>query len=75
MDLIGDGKSCEEVCKHAPPEKDKWPCKDCDIRWHDRAEPPRVDPCADCVYYPPSSTDGKPCCACDPANPLTNCHP
>lgn len=37
-------------------------------------EPPRVDPCADCVHYPPSSMDGKPCCACDPANPLTNCH-
>ena len=37
--LIGDGKHCEEVCKYAPPEKDKWPCKDCDIRWHDRAEP------------------------------------
>lgn len=37
-------------------------------------EPPRVDPCADCVHYPPSSTDGKPCCACDQANPLTNCH-
>lgn len=34
----------------------------------------KVDPCADCVHYPPSSTDGKPCCACDPANPLTNCH-
>ena len=37
-------------------------------------ELPRVDPCADCVHYPPSSTDGKPCCACDQANPLTNCH-
>lgn len=46
-----------------------------------RAEPPKEEPqiisavdCKDCRYYPPSSTDGKPCCACDPANPLTNCH-
>lgn len=38
MGIIGDGKSCEEICKHAPPEN-KWPCVDCDMRWHDRAEP------------------------------------
>ena len=38
-ELIDDGKHCEEVCKYAPPDKDKWPCKDCDMRWHDRAEP------------------------------------
>lgn len=37
-------------------------------------KPPKDDHCADCVHYPPSSGDGKPCCACDPANPLTNCH-
>lgn len=33
----------------------------------------KADPCEKCVHYPPSSTDGKPCCACDPGNPLTNC--
>lgn len=42
-DLIGDGKRCEDVCKHAPPEKGKWPCEDCDMRWHDRAEPPKEE--------------------------------
>ena len=42
--------------------------------WMPLPEPPKVDQCADCIHYPPSSTDGKPCCACDPANPLTNCH-
>lgn len=42
--------------------------------WMPIPQPPKVDHCADCVHYPPSSTDGKPCCACDPANPLTNCH-
>lgn len=29
-------KSCKE-CKFYPPEK-KWPCEDCDMRFHDRAE-------------------------------------
>jgi hypothetical protein len=38
MIVIGDGKKCEDICKHAPPEKGKWPCEDCDIRYHDRAE-------------------------------------
>ena len=40
MDLfcISDGKKCEDICKHAPPEN-KWPCVDCDMRCHDRAEP------------------------------------
>ena len=38
MNIISDGKKCEEVCKHAPP-KNKWPCVDCDMRCHDRAEP------------------------------------
>lgn len=41
MDLIGDGKHCEDICKHSPPEKGKWPCEDCDMRVHDRAEPPK----------------------------------
>lgn len=36
--MIGDGKRCEDVCKHAPPQKGKWPCCDCDMRYHDRAE-------------------------------------
>ena len=39
IDFIGDGKRCEDICKYAPPEKDKWPCVDCDLRYHDRAEP------------------------------------
>ncbi len=43
IDVIGDGKRCEEVCKHAPPEKGKWPCEDCDMRFHDRAEPPEKE--------------------------------
>lgn len=30
--------------------------------------------CETCVYYPPSSLDGKPCCFCDTSDPLTNCH-
>lgn len=40
MDLfcISDGKKCEDICKYAPPEN-KWPCIDCDMRCHDRAEP------------------------------------
>ena len=33
-----DGKKCEDICKYAPPEN-KWPCVDCDMRCHDRAEP------------------------------------
>ena len=39
MDLFGisDGKRCEDICKYAPPEN-KWPCIDCDMRYHDRAE-------------------------------------
>ena len=35
---ITDGKKCEDICKYAPP-KNKWPCVDCDTRYHDRAEP------------------------------------
>ena len=34
----------------------------------------KVYPCADCRWSPPSSGDGKPCCACDPDDPLMNCY-
>lgn len=59
--------------------EDKQNVWDCEIVFPESQVPevsnePPTDPCADCVHYPPSSTDGKPCCACDPANPLTNCH-
>lgn len=30
--------------------------------------------CESCVNYPPSSCDGKPCCACDPDEPMLNCY-
>lgn len=30
--------------------------------------------CESCIYYPPSSLDGKPCCFCDPTAPLLNCY-
>lgn len=30
--------------------------------------------CESCVYYPPSSCDGKPCCMCDTDDPLLNCY-
>ena len=30
--------------------------------------------CESCVHYPPSSCDGKPCCACDPDDPMLNCY-
>lgn len=30
--------------------------------------------CESCVHYPPSSCDGKPCCACDPDEPMLNCY-
>lgn len=45
------------------------------LYWMPLPEPPKeeTDPCADCRYYPASSTDGKPCCACDPYDPLMNC--
>lgn len=26
--------------------------------------------CESCVYYPPSSCDGKPCSICDPDDPF-----
>lgn len=30
--------------------------------------------CETCVYYPPSSGDGKPCSCCNPDDPLMNCY-
>ena len=30
--------------------------------------------CESCVYYPPSSCDGKPCSFCDPDEPYMNCY-
>lgn len=33
-----------------------------------------MDLCQTCVYYPPSSCDGKPCMQCDVDNPLLNCY-
>lgn len=33
-----------------------------------------MDKCETCVYYLPSSLDGKPCCICDPNDPLLNCY-
>ena len=33
-----------------------------------------MDECETCVYYPPSCLDGKPCCVCDPSDPLLNCY-
>lgn len=29
---------------------------------------------SDCVYYPPSSFDGKPCTVCDITDPIFNCY-
>lgn len=31
-----------------------------------------LDPCENCIFYPPSSGDGKPCCMCDPDCPVLN---
>ena len=33
-----------------------------------------MDECKTCVYYLPSCLDGKPCCVCDPSEPLLNCY-
>ena len=30
--------------------------------------------CESCIYFPPSSGDGKPCCVCDPDDPALNCY-
>lgn len=31
-------------------------------------------PCFTCIWSPPSASDGKPCCACDPDDPMLNCY-
>lgn len=33
-----------------------------------------MDYCKTCIYYPPSSCDGKPCTQCDPESPFQNCY-
>lgn len=30
--------------------------------------------CESCVYYPPSSFDGKPCSFCEPESKYLNCY-
>ena len=30
--------------------------------------------CESCIYYPPSSTDGKPCTQCNPDDPFWSCY-
>lgn len=30
--------------------------------------------CEDCIHYPPSSGDGKPCCACNADDPFMSCY-
>lgn len=34
----------------------------------------KLCPCDTCIFSPPSSGDGKPCCACDTDDPLSNCY-
>lgn len=33
-----------------------------------------MNDCEYCIHYPPSVADGKPCCFCDPIDPLLNCY-
>lgn len=33
-----------------------------------------MEKCESCVFYPPSSFDGKPCAHCDTSNPYMNCY-
>ena len=33
-----------------------------------------MNDCEYCIHYPPSASDGKPCCFCDPIDPLLNCY-
>lgn len=33
-----------------------------------------MDYCKTCIYYPPSSCDGKPCTQCDITNPFLTCY-
>lgn len=30
--------------------------------------------CETCVYYPPSSSDNKPCCMCNPDDVFLSCY-
>ena len=44
---------------------------------NNRNDPNPVYPvwfCETCVYYPPSACDGKPCCMCNPAEPMFDCY-
>lgn len=31
-----------------------------------------MNECESCIHYPPSAADGKPCCFCDPIDPMLN---
>mgnify|MGYP004510998009 FL=1 len=33
-----------------------------------------MNDCEYCIHYLPSAADGKPCCFCDPKDPLLNCY-
>lgn len=33
-----------------------------------------MNECESCIHYPPSASDGKPCCFCDPIDQLLNCY-
>lgn len=33
-----------------------------------------MNECESCIHYPPSAAGGKPCCFCDPTDPLLNCY-
>lgn len=33
-----------------------------------------MNDCESCIHYPPSAADGKPCCFCDPIDPMLNCY-
>lgn len=44
-----------------------------EVRGDDGKEDPAW-PCEGCVHDPPSSGDGKPCCACDPDDPRYSCY-
>ena len=30
--------------------------------------------CETCIYYPPSCLSGKPCCFCEPDEPILSCY-
>lgn len=33
-----------------------------------------MNDCESCIHYPPSASDGKPCCFCETTDPLLNCY-